>query len=256
MNLTDKVIVITGAASGMGEACAHLFAKEGAKVVLADRDQIRGRNVAAAVNSSGGVAEFIATDVTDEKAIEAMVELAVSRFGGLDGAVNGAGIAGSPSPVVNLSAADWRTNLDIMLLGVALCTKHEIAAMLKRGGGSIVNIASVGGLDGVPFMAPYSAAKHGVLGVTKSAAFETAKAGIRINAICPGMIDTPMYRKQLAAGVDYSVFVKHIPMGRFGEASEVADTALWLLSARSSYVTGQAIVIDGGMTITSVSNPG
>ena len=256
MNLTDKVIVITGAASGMGEACAHLFSKEGARVVLADRDQIRGRNVAAAVCSSGGVAEFIATDVTDEKAVEAMVELAVRKFGGLDGAVNGAGIAGSPSPVVNLSAADWRTNLDIMLLGVALCMKYEIAAMLKRGGGSIVNIASVGGLDGVPFMAPYCAAKHGALGATKSAAFETAKAGIRINAICPGMIDTPMYRKQLVEGVDYSVVVKNIPMGRFGEASEVADTALWLLSARSSYVTGQAIVIDGGMTITSLGNLG
>ena len=256
MNLTDKVIVITGAASGMGEACAHLFSKEGARVVLAERDQIRGRNVAAAVNSSGGVAEFIATDVTDEKAVEAMVELAVRKFGGIDGAVNGAGIAGSPTPVVNLSAADWRTNLDIMLLGVALCLKYEIAAMLKRGGGSIVNIASVGGLDGVPFMAPYCAAKHGALGVTKSAAFETAKAGIRINAICPGMIDTPMYRKQLVEGVDYSVVVKNIPMGRFGEASEVADTALWLLSARSSYVTGQAIVIDGGMTITSLGNLG
>jgi NAD(P)-dependent dehydrogenase (short-subunit alcohol dehydrogenase family) len=256
MNLTDKVIVITGAASGMGEACAHLFSQAGAKVVLADRDQIRGGNVAAAVNSSGGVAEFIATDVTDEKAIAAMVELAVRKFGGLDGAVNGAGIAGSPTPVVNLSAADWHTNLNIMLLGVALCMKYEIAAMLKRGGGSIVNIASVGGLDGVPFMAPYSAAKHGVMGVTKSAAFETARAGIRINAICPGMIDTPMYRQQLVEGVDYSVVVGNIPMGRFGEASEVADAALWLLSARSSYVTGQAIVIDGGMTITSVGNLG
>jgi len=256
MNLTDKVIVITGAASGMGEACAHLFSKQGAKVVLADRDQIRGRNVAAAVNAGGGAAEFIATDVTDEKAIEAMVALAVRQFGGLDGAVNSAGIAGSPGPVVDLPAAEWRANFDIMLLGVALCMKYEIAAMLKRGGGSIVNIASVGGLDGVPFMAPYSAAKHGVIGVTKSAAFETAQAGIRVNAICPGMIDTPMYRNQLTEGVDYSVVVKRIPVGRFGEASEVADTALWLLSARSSYVTGQAIVVDGGMTITSLGIPG
>jgi A-factor type gamma-butyrolactone 1'-reductase (1S-forming) len=255
MNLTDKVIVITGAASGMGEACAHLFSKEGAKVVLADRDQARGRNVAAAVNASGGVAEFIATDVTDETAIEAMVDLAVRKFGGLDGAVNGAGIAGAPGPVASLSAAAWRTNFDVMMLGVALCMKYEIAAMLKRGGGSIVNIASVGGLDGVPFMAPYCAAKHGVLGMTKSAAFENARAGIRINAICPGMIDTPMYRNQLAAGVDYSVVVKNIPMGRFGESSEVADTVLWLLSARSSYVTGQAIVVDGGATTTSLGHP-
>ena len=252
MNLTDKVIVITGAASGMGEACAHLFSKQGAKVVLADRDQTRGRNVAAAVNAGGGVAEFIATDVTDERAIEAMVDLAVRKFGGLDGAVNGAGIAGAPAPVASLTAAEWHKNLDIMLLGVALCMKYEIGAMLERGGGSIVNIASVGGLDGVPFMAPYSAAKHGVMGATKSAAFETARNRIRINAICPGMIDTPMYRNQLTEGVDYSGVVKNIPMGRFGEAAEIADTALWLLSDRSSYVTGQAIVVDGGVTITSI----
>jgi len=256
MNLTDKVIVITGAASGMGEACAHLFAQQGAKVVLADRDQVRGRNVAAAVTAGGGAAEFIATDVTDEKAIGAMVDLAVRKFGGLDGAVNGAGIAGTPAPVVELPASEWRTNFEIMLLGVALCMKYEIAAMLKRGGGSIVNIASVGGLDGVPFMAPYCAAKHGVMGVTKSAAFENARAGIRINAICPGMIDTPMYRNQLTEGVDYSGVVKNIPLGRFGESSEIADTALWLLSTRSSYVTGQAIVVDGGMTITSLGNMG
>src|ERR1700730_8421193 len=170
MNLTDKVIVITGAASGMGEACAHLFSQQGAKVVLADRDQARGRNVAAAVKASGGGAEFIATDVTDEKSIEAMVDLAVRKFGGLDGAVNGAGIARTPAPVVNLPASEWRINFEVMLLGVALCMKYEIAGMLKSGGGSIVNIASVGGLDGVPFMAPYSAVKHGVVGATRRAA--------------------------------------------------------------------------------------
>jgi A-factor type gamma-butyrolactone 1'-reductase (1S-forming) len=256
MNLTDKVILITGAASGMGEACAHLFSQEGAKVVLADRDQVRGRNVAAAVNASGDVAEFIATDVTDEKSIEAMVDLAVRKFGGLDGAVNGAGFAGTPAPVVDLPAAEWRTNFEVMLLGVVLCMKYEIAAMLRRGGGSIVNIASVGGLDGVPFMAPYSAVKHGVVGATRSAALETAAAGIRVNAVCPGLIDTPMYRNKLAEGVDYSGVVRNVAMGRCGEASEVADTALWLLSARSSYVTGQAIVVDGGLMIGSFGRPG
>ena len=256
MNLTDKVIVITGAASGIGEACARLCSQQGAKVVLADRDQARGKNVAAAVKASGGLAEFIATDVTDEKAIEAMVELAVKRFGGLDGAVNAAGIAGTPAPVVDMPAAEWRRNFEVMLLGVALCMKYEIAAMLKRGGGSIVNIASVGGLDGVPFMAPYSAAKHGVVGATRSAALETAAPGIRVNAICPGLIDTPMYRNLLAQGVDYSGVVRNIALGRPGTAGEVADTALWLLSARSSYVTGQAIVIDGGLMIGSFGRPG
>jgi NAD(P)-dependent dehydrogenase (short-subunit alcohol dehydrogenase family) len=256
MNLTDKVIVITGAASGMGEACAHLFAQQGAKVVLADRDQARGMNVAAAVKASGGSAEFIATDVTDEKAVEAMVDLAVRRFGGLDGAVNGAGFAGTPAPVVAMPAAEWRTNFEVMLLGVVLCMKYQIAAMLKRGGGSIVNIASVGGLDGVPFMAPYSAVKHGVVGATRSAALETAAAGIRVNAICPGLIDTPMYRNKLAEGVDYSGVVRNIAMGRCGEPAEVADTALWLLSGRSSYVTGQTIVVDGGLMIGSFGRPG
>jgi NAD(P)-dependent dehydrogenase (short-subunit alcohol dehydrogenase family) len=256
MNLTDKVIVVTGAASGMGEACAHLFAQEGAKVVLADRDQARGRNVAAAVKAGGGIAEFIATDVTDEQSIEAMVDLAVTKFGGLDGAVNGAGIAGTPAPVVDLPASEWRINFEVMLLGVALCMKHEIAAMLKRGGGSLVNIASVGGLDGVPMMAPYSAVKHGVVGATRSAALETAASGIRVNVICPGLIDTPMYRNKLAEGVDYSGVVRNVAMGRCGNASEVADTALWLLSDRSSFVTGQAIVVDGGLMIGAFGRPG
>jgi A-factor type gamma-butyrolactone 1'-reductase (1S-forming) len=256
MNLTDKVIVITGAASGMGEACAHLFSQQGAKVVLADRDQARGRNVAAAVSASGGIAEFIATDVTDEKAVEAMVDLAVKKFGGIDGAVNGAGFAGMPGLVVDLPVSEWRKNFEVMLLGVVLCMKYEIAAMLKRGRGSIVNIASVGGLDGVPFMAPYSAVKHGVVGATRSAALETASAGIRVNALCPGLIDTPMYRNKLAEGVDYSGVVRNIAMGRCGEASEVADTALWLLSPRSSYVTGQTIVVDGGLMIGSFGRPG
>ena len=256
MNLSDKIIIITGAASGIGEACTRLFAHEGAKVVLADRDETRGRNLAAAIRANDGIAEFIATDVTDEKAIEAMVGLAVEKWGGLDGAVNAAGIAGNPAPVVELSAAEWRRNFEVMLLGVALCMKYEIAAMLKRGGGSIVNIASLGGLDGVPMMAPYSAAKHGVVGATKSAALETASAGIRVNAICPGLIDTPLYRAKLAEGVDYSGVVRNIALGRSGQAAEVADTALWLLSTRSSYVTGQTIIVDGGLMIGAFGRPG
>lgn len=256
MNLRDKVIVVTGAASGIGEACARLFAQEGAKVVLADRDEVRGKQGAAAIVSQGGSAKFIATDVTDEKTIEAMVGLAINEWGGLDGAVNAAGIAGNPAPVAELSAAEWRRNLEVMMIGVALCMKYEIAAMLERGSGSIVNIASLGGLDGVPMMAPYSAAKHGVIGVTKSAALETAAAGIRVNAICPGLIDTPLYRTKLAEGVDYSGVVRNIALGRSGQASEVADTALWLLSARSSYVTGQPIIVDGGLMLGAFGRPG
>jgi NAD(P)-dependent dehydrogenase (short-subunit alcohol dehydrogenase family) len=256
MALTDKVIAITGAASGMGEACAHLFAQQGAKLVLADRDQARGEEVAAMVNASGGLAEFVTTDVTDEQAIEAMVGLAVGKFGGLDGAVNGAGIAGTPTAVEETPASEWRTNFEVMLLGVALCMKHEIGAMRAQGGGSIVNIASTAGLDGIPMMAPYSAAKHAVVGATRSAALETAGAGIRVNALCPGFIDTPMFRNMKAEGVDYSAVVRNIAMGRFGTASEIADVALWLLSDRSSYVTGQTIVVDGGFLIGAAGKPG
>jgi NAD(P)-dependent dehydrogenase (short-subunit alcohol dehydrogenase family) len=256
MNLNDKVIVITGGASGIGEACTRLFAQQGAKVVLADRDETRGKSVTASIEADGGSAEFIATDVTDEKAIEAMVDLAVKKFGGLDGALNAAGIAGNPAPVAELSAAEWTRNFQVMMLGVALSMKYQIAAMAKRGGGSIVNIASLGGLDGVPMMAPYSAAKHGVVGVTKSAALETAAAGVRVNAICPGLIDTPLYRTKLAEGVDYSGVVRNIALGRAGQASEVADTALWLLSTRSSYVTGQTIIVDGGLMIGAFGRPG
>ena len=255
MNLTDKVIVITGGASGMGEACGHTFTGLGAKVVLGDRDEPRGRAVAAAINAAGGVAEFLKVDVTDESALKAMVDLAVDKFGGLDGAVNAAGIAGIPTNVAELEAKPWRINFEVKTLGVALAMKHEIRAMLKRGGGSIVNIASTGGLDGVPMMAPYSAAKHAVIGATKSAAVETAASGIRVNALCPGLIDTPMFRNKASDGADYSGVSRKVPMGRFGTASEIADVALWLLSARSSFVTGQAICVDGGLLVGVFGKP-
>jgi NAD(P)-dependent dehydrogenase (short-subunit alcohol dehydrogenase family) len=255
MNLTAKVIIITGAASGIGAACALACSESGGKVVLADRDEARGKAIAGEITAKGGLAAFIPADVTDERTIAAMVAFAVEKFGGVDGAVNAAGIAGMPANVVDLSAAEWRINFEVMMLGVALCMKHEIPAMLKRGGGSIVNIASTGGLDGVPMMAPYSAAKHGVIGATKSAALETAGAGIRVNALCPGLIDTPLFRNKIDEGADYSSVVKNVPLGRLGKPSEIADAALWLLSSRSSFVTGQAICVDGGLLIGAFGRP-
>lgn len=247
MNLIGKTIVITGGGSGMGEACAHLFSKNGAKVVVADRDEVRGKSVAAAITAKGDAAAFIATDVTNEISIKGMVDFAVMKFGGLDGAVNGAGIAGNPARIVDLDATEWRRHYDVMTLGVALCMKYEIPEILKRGGGSIINIASKGGLDGVAMQGPYVAAKHGAVGVTKCAALECATLGVRVNAICPGLIDTPMFRNMAVEGADYSSVLKTVPMRRFGEASEIADAALWLLSGSSSFVTGQAICVDGGM---------
>jgi NAD(P)-dependent dehydrogenase (short-subunit alcohol dehydrogenase family) len=255
MNTREKVVVVTGAASGIGEACASQLAESGAKVVLADRDPVRGRAVTARIVESGGAAVFIATDVTQEEAIRAMVALAVGEFGGLDGAVNAAGIADTPTLVTDLTVGQWRQDFEVMLLGVALCMKHEIVAMLKRGGGSVVNIASTGGLGGVPMNAPYSAAKHGVVGATKAAAVENAASGIRVNALCPGLIDTPLFRGTAAAGADYSGVLKAVPMGRFGQPSEIADAALWLLSSRSSFVTGTTIVVDGGLTASTFGKP-
>ena len=255
MNLKDKVIIVTGGASGIGAACALAAAEAGGRVVLADRDAARGKSAADEIAANGGHAAFIATDVTDERAIEAMVAFAVGTFGGVDGAVNAAGIAGMPANITDLPATEWRINFEVMLLGVALCMKHEIPAMQKRGGGSIVNIASTGGLDGVPMMAPYSAAKHGVVGASKSAALETASAGIRVNALCPGLIDTPLFRNKAEEGADYSSVVRNVPLGRLGKPSEIADAALWLLSSRSSFVTGQAICVDGGLLIGAFGKP-
>jgi NAD(P)-dependent dehydrogenase (short-subunit alcohol dehydrogenase family) len=255
LNLEDKVIIVTGAASGIGAACALACSESGGKVVLADRDEARGKAVADEITAKGGLAAFVPVDVTNERAIEALVAFAVERFGGVDGAVNAAGIAGTPANIVDMPVAEWRINFEVMLLGVALCMKYEIPAMLKRGSGSIVNIASTGGLDGVPMMAPYSAAKHGVVGATKSAALETAGAGIRVNALCPGLIDTPLFRNKIDEGADYSSVVRNVPLGRLGKASEIADAALWLLSSRSSFVTGQAICVDGGLLIGAFGRP-
>jgi NAD(P)-dependent dehydrogenase (short-subunit alcohol dehydrogenase family) len=247
MDQTGKVVVITGGASGMGEACAHAFSAAGGAVVVADRDEKLGRAVAEAITSKGGKAAFIKTDVTDERATEAMVKLAVDRFGGLDCAVNSAGVGRTPTKIKDLTAEEWRINLDIMLLGVAFSMKYEITAMLARGGGSIVNIASSGGLEGVPMMGAYVAAKHGVVGITRTAALEHATDGIRVNAICPGLIDTPMFRNAAAEGADWSEITKRCPMYRFGKPSEIADATMWLLSDQSSFVTGQTISVDGGL---------
>jgi len=176
------------------------------------------------------------------------VARAVEIFGGLDGAVNAAGIPPNAMSIQDITAEELRRNFDTMLFGVGICMKYEVQAMLARGAGSIVNISSAGGLYGVASLGPYIAAKHGVVGITRSAALELATMDVRVNAICPGLIDTPQYHGLKASGSDWSAIVRRCPMNRFGRASEVADVALWLLSAKSSYVTGQAISVDGGLT--------
>jgi NAD(P)-dependent dehydrogenase (short-subunit alcohol dehydrogenase family) len=242
--LWDKVIIVTGGGSGIGEAAALRLAGEGARVVIADRNAEQGEAVVRRIESLGQSAKFVAADVSREADVQAMIAAALSEFGRLDGAYNNAGIGTMPAPITETSEADWRRVLDVNLTGVFLCVKEEIRAMLKSGGGTIVNMASVGGLRGVPMQAAYSASKHGVIGVTKTAAAEYAKNGIRVNAVCPGVVDTPATR---GMGIDWNKIVP-VPMGRIAKASEVAEMVFWLLSDRSSYVTGQAFAIDGGMT--------
>jgi NAD(P)-dependent dehydrogenase (short-subunit alcohol dehydrogenase family) len=245
--LQDKVIVVTGGGSGIGAAAARQFAIEGARVAVADLNPEQGAAVAGELRDAGYNARFIAVDVAREAQVESMVGKVLAEYGRLDGAFNNAGIGPTPALIGEASEAEWQRVLGVNLTGVFLCVKHEIRAMQKTGGGAIVNMSSVGGLRGVPMQAAYSASKHGVIGVTRTAAAEYARAGIRVNAVCPGVVDTPATR---GMGIDWNTVVP-VPLGRIARPVEIAELALWLLSDRAAYVTGQAYAIDGGMTATT-----
>lgn len=242
--LADKVIVVTGGASGIGAAAARRFASEGARVAVADVNPEQGSAVVRKLQADGYNAVFVSVNVASESDVEAMVGRILSEYGRLDGAFNNAGVGPGPAPVADAGLDDWNRVLAINLTGAFLCTKYEIRAMEKTGGGAIVNMSSVAGLRGVPMQAAYSASKHGIIGLTKTAAVEYARAGIRVNAVCPGVVDTPATR---GMGVDWNE-VLPVPAGRIAQANEVAELVQWLLSDRASYVTGQAYAIDGGMT--------
>src|SRR5690606_8211595 len=197
----------------------------------------------------GGRARFVAADVSDDEQVAAAVATAVSTFGGVDVAFNNAGLGGAPTPAHEVERAAWDQMLAVNLTGVWLCMRHEIPEMLRRGGGSIINCASVAGLVGFGGIAPYVAAKHGVVGLSKAAALDYAAQGIRVNAVCPGVIDTDMVQRFVAESPEAeSALVAGEPVGRMGRPEEVADAVLWLASERSSFVTGQAIAVDGGYT--------
>lgn len=249
--LDDKAILITGAASGIGRATAQEAHAEGARLLLADVNDEQGESVAAEI---GDGASYVHCDVTDEASVQAAVAGAVSELGRLDGAFNCAGILGSLGNVGDVEFDDWKKILDVDLNGVFLCTKHELRVMAEQGSGSILNMASAAGLIGWPAAAGYVAAKHGVVGLTKSAALEYAEQGVRVNSICPSYVLTPMVEKDLfedALGNDQELIAAaraNHPIGRFAEVEEIAAAATWLLSDKASFVTGTAMSVDGGYT--------
>ncbi len=249
--LNGKVALVTGGASGIGQAAALLFARRGAKLVLADVDAEAGAETVQSIQHAGGDAIFIATDVSRADAVAALTERTILKYGRLDCAVNNAGIQGDLGPTAACSEANWDRTIAINLKGVFLCLKYEIAQMSKQGGGAIVNVSSNFGLVGSSGMPAYSAAKHGVIGLTKTAALEYTTAGIRVNAVCPGPIDTPMIDKIVRAqpqlGDQLMVSVKaRVPMARLGRPEEIAEAIVWLCSDAASFVTGGVLSADGG----------
>jgi NAD(P)-dependent dehydrogenase (short-subunit alcohol dehydrogenase family) len=245
--LQGKVGIVTGGTSGIGRGAAILFAKAGAKVVVAGRRELEGKETIDLVRAAGGEGLFVKTDVSLSAEVQALVRKTVEKFGRLDIAFNNAGIEGNWIPIAEQSEEDWDRTIDINLKGVWLCLKYEIQQMLKQGrGGAIVNMASVAGLIGSPGAATYSASKHGVMGLTKAAALETARSGIRINVVCPAVIETPM-GERLFAEPGFRKFALGLhPIGRFGTPEEIAEGVLWMCSDRASFMTGQSLVLDGG----------
>lgn len=248
--LDGKVAIITGAASGIGRASARLFAQEGARLVLADIDP-QGEAVAEEINGAGGKAIFVKTDVSDAAQVQGLIGAAVDAYGRLDIMFNNAGIEGEQRFTADCSVENWDRVLAVNLKGVFLGMKYAIAEMLKAGGGVIVNTASTAGLTGYPSLPAYSASKGGVIQLTKTAALEYARNGIRVNCICPGGILTPLVER-FTAGLPQEQVQKMVemahPIGRFGAPEEVAKLALYLASDDSSFCTGAPFIIDGGMT--------
>jgi NAD(P)-dependent dehydrogenase (short-subunit alcohol dehydrogenase family) len=247
--LDGKAVLITGAASGIGRATALAASREGAKLVLSDVLVEAGEATARQIGAEGGKALFVRCDVTRQADVDAMMKRTVEAYGRLDGAFNNAGIEGSLAPTADYPEDVFERVIQINLIGVWRCLRAEIPVMLKQGKGAIVNTASVAGLVGAGAFAAYDASKHGVVGLTKSCALDYAKQGLRLNAVCPGVIQTPMLdrlSKEMPGVIEALLAVK--PMGRLGTAEEVAEAVVWLLSDAASFVTGTTLAVDGGYT--------
>ena len=243
-----KVAVITGGTSGIGRASAIAFAKEGVKVVVSGRREAEGAATVEMVENVGGMATFVRCDVTKEADIVALVAQTVATYGRLDFAFNNAGVEELPCLVTDRKEDDIRRILDTNVLGVILSLKHEIPAILQSGGGAIVNNSSVAGLVGIRGVVTYSASKHAVLGITKSVALDYARKGVRINAVCPGGVDSEMLDRLAPTPELKALFASMHPVGRIGTAAEVASAVVYLCSPAASFITGQAFPIDGGFS--------
>ncbi|HVN41222.1 MAG TPA: glucose 1-dehydrogenase [Steroidobacteraceae bacterium] len=239
--LEGKIVVVTGAASGIGRAAAIAFAAEGAKVMASDVKKEACEETVATIRGAGGEAQSIACNVAKEDEVAALVAKTIESYGRLDCAFNNAGVSNSG---FTMDMEVFRRTIDINLMGVAHCLKYELAQMLKQGGGVIVNTASIAGLTGSGTL-DYCASKHGIVGMTRAAALHFASKGIRVNAVCPGVIETPMTAPLAADPAIKARLEAMTPMGRMGKAEEIADAVIWLCSSKASYVSGQAIAVDG-----------
>jgi NAD(P)-dependent dehydrogenase (short-subunit alcohol dehydrogenase family) len=247
--LEGKSALVTGGASGIGRATALAFAREGAWVAVADLTLEGAQRTVAEIEAKDGKAVAIACDVTDDDAVRAMVAAAVEAFGGLDCAFNNAGISpyqvnAAGQKIADVAPEAWQRILDVNLTGVWRCLRHEVAQMRTQGGGAIVNTASIAGLLGLPTASAYVAAKHGVVGITKTAAIDHAEENIRVNAVCPGYIETPMTEDTMRRRG--ARIMARVPMARMGQPGEIAEAVVWLCSDRASFVTGVAWPVDGG----------
>lgn len=243
----DKVALVTGASSGIGKATALAFAKGGAKVVVSDIDEDKGRAVAEQITNDGGTALFVRADVSRQDDVDHLIDETIRAYGRLDYAYNNAGIEGDTALMAESTEENWMRVLGVNLTGVWRCMKAEIPHMLANGGGAIVNCSSIAGVVGFAGLAPYVASKHGVIGLTRTAALDYAAQGIRINAVCPGVIATPMVERVTHGEAEAEAnMVAMEPIGRMGTPEEIAGAVLWLCSDSASFVTGHPLIVDGG----------
>lgn len=245
----DKVVLITGAGSGIGRMTALQFAENGAAVVVSDVNPAGGEETSALIRKNGGEAVFVPVDVADPEQVARLIGRAVETFGRLDVAVNNAGIGGSWRRTGDYPQDEWHRVLAINLSGVFYCMQHELRQMVSQGGGAIVNVASIAGVRALPNASAYVASKHGVVGLTRTAALEYARHNIRVNAVCPVFTRTPLFQDMLDADPRLEErLVRNIPMRRYAAPEEIAETIFWLCSDSATFITGQAINVDGGMT--------